>query len=123
MEQRTEGYRDVLEDLAKSRGLVGAEDLAKQIVEADPDYTVRGVLEGTPAVSGRSSTLSSIPRQPRRRGRAWSGRWWTNRGPRGQRGCVPYRAASVRGYRARSAASCTGGPSTPKLMRRLGISP
>ncbi len=46
MEQRTEGYRDVLEALAKSRGLSGAEDLAERVVEADPDYTVRGVLEG-----------------------------------------------------------------------------
>ncbi len=46
MEQRTEGYRDVLEDLAKSRGLTGAEALARRVVEADPDYTVRGVLEG-----------------------------------------------------------------------------
>ncbi len=58
MEQRTEGYRDVLEDLAKSRGLVGAEALAKQVVEADPDYTVRGVLEGD--AGGVGTVLDAI---------------------------------------------------------------
>jgi len=35
-EQRTQDYRDVLEDLAKSHGLFGAEDLAEQAHEADP---------------------------------------------------------------------------------------
>ncbi len=58
MEQRTEGYRDVLEDLAKSRGLAGAEALAKQVVEADPDYTVRGVLEGD--AGGVGTVLDAI---------------------------------------------------------------
>jgi hypothetical protein len=45
-EEHTEDYRDALEDLANSRGLSGAEELARRVVEADPDYSVRGVLEG-----------------------------------------------------------------------------
>ncbi len=55
---RTEGYRDVLEDLAKSRGLAGAEALAEQVVEAGPDYTVRGVLEGD--AGGVGTVLDAI---------------------------------------------------------------
>jgi hypothetical protein len=46
MEQRAEEFRDVLEKLATSRGLSGAEELARRVVAADPDYSVRGVLEG-----------------------------------------------------------------------------
>ncbi len=45
MEQRTEGYREVLEELARSRGLSGAEELARRAVEAEPGFTVRGILE------------------------------------------------------------------------------
>lgn len=41
----TEGYRDVLEELARSRGMGEAEDLARRAVEAEPGFTVRGILE------------------------------------------------------------------------------
>ncbi len=44
-EQRTEDYRDVLEDLARSRGFSGAEELARRVAEVDPDYTARDILE------------------------------------------------------------------------------
>jgi hypothetical protein len=46
-EQRTEDYRDVLEELAISRGLSGAEELARRVVEVDPDFTERDILEAT----------------------------------------------------------------------------
>ncbi len=45
MEQRTEDYRDVLEDLARSRGMSGAEELARRVHEVDPEYSVRDILE------------------------------------------------------------------------------
>ena len=40
-------YRAVLEDLAKSRGLSGAEELAEKAAAADPDYTPREILDGS----------------------------------------------------------------------------
>lgn len=42
---KTEDYRDVLEELAISRGLSGAEELARRAVEAEPRFTVRSILE------------------------------------------------------------------------------
>jgi hypothetical protein len=45
-EQRTrEDYRDVLEELAISRGFSGAEELAEEVVKVGPDYTERDILE------------------------------------------------------------------------------
>ena len=37
--ETTNPYREVLEDLAQSRGLSGAEELAERAAEADPDFT------------------------------------------------------------------------------------
>jgi hypothetical protein len=42
---KTEDYRDVLEDLARSRGLDGAEELARRAAEVDPDFSPRQILE------------------------------------------------------------------------------
>lgn len=44
-EQRTEDYRDVLEELAISRGFSSAEELAEEVVEVDPGYSTRDILE------------------------------------------------------------------------------
>jgi hypothetical protein len=44
-EQTTTPYRTYLEELARSRGLSGAEELARLTVEADPDFTVQEILE------------------------------------------------------------------------------
>jgi hypothetical protein len=44
-EPQTEDYRDVLEELAKERGFLSAEELAEEVVKVDPDYTVRDILE------------------------------------------------------------------------------
>ncbi len=57
-EQRTEDYRDVLEDLASSRGFSGAEELARRVVEVDPDYTEREILEA--GVGGFGPALSKV---------------------------------------------------------------
>ncbi len=43
--EQVEDYRDVLEDLARSRGMSGAEELAEKVSAADPAYSVRDVLE------------------------------------------------------------------------------
>jgi len=56
-EQRTEESRDVLEELAKSHGLFGAEDLAEQAHEADPTYSVRDILENPQAGFGEALNL------------------------------------------------------------------
>jgi hypothetical protein len=48
-----EEYRDVLEDLAISRGLSGAEELAQRAGSLDPEYTVQGLLENPPGGYGR----------------------------------------------------------------------
>jgi hypothetical protein len=47
------GYREVLEELAASRGFDGAEDLARRAVELDPSYTVEELLERAPGGYGR----------------------------------------------------------------------
>ncbi len=52
MQRRKEEYRDVLEDLAKSRGLSGAEELAKQAHALDPECEVRRLLEDPPGGYG-----------------------------------------------------------------------
>ncbi len=44
-EQTTTTYRAYLEELALSRGLSSAEELAERAVEADPDFTVAEILE------------------------------------------------------------------------------
>jgi hypothetical protein len=51
--RRKEAYRDVLEDLAKSRGLSGAEELAKRAHALDPECSVRLLLEDPPGGYGR----------------------------------------------------------------------
>lgn len=38
-------YREVLEELARSRGFGGAEELARRVVDLDPSYDVREILE------------------------------------------------------------------------------
>jgi hypothetical protein len=53
MELRREAYRDVLEDLAKSRGLSGAEELARRAHAVDPACEVRLLLEDPPGGYGR----------------------------------------------------------------------
>ena len=45
--ETTNPYRLVLEDLARSRGLSGAEELAEKAAEVDPDYTPREILDGS----------------------------------------------------------------------------
>lgn len=57
-EQRIEDYRDVLEELAKERGFSGAEELARRVVEVDPDYTEREILEAT--VGGFGQALDKV---------------------------------------------------------------
>ncbi len=47
-------YREVLEELAASRGFDGAEDLARRAVELDPSYTVEELLERAPGGFGRA---------------------------------------------------------------------
>ncbi len=41
-------YRDVLEDLARSRGLSGAEELGQRAAELDPGHTAQEYLEEPP---------------------------------------------------------------------------
>ena len=43
--QERESYRDVLEELAISRGFEGAEEVARQAAELSPGYTARALLE------------------------------------------------------------------------------
>ena len=50
--QRKEEYRDVLEDLAKSRGLSGAEELAKQAHALDPECSPKRLLTNPPGGYG-----------------------------------------------------------------------
>ncbi len=45
-------YRDVLEELAASRGFVDAEEVARRAVELDPSYTVKELLEKPPGDFG-----------------------------------------------------------------------
>ena len=45
MTETTSPYRSYLEELAESRGLPGAEELAQAAVLADPDFSVREILE------------------------------------------------------------------------------
>jgi hypothetical protein len=45
MTETTNPYRAYLEELASSRGLSGAEELAERTHEADPHFTVREILE------------------------------------------------------------------------------
>ena len=44
-EETTTIYRTHLEELARSRGLSGAEELAERTHKADPDFTVQEILE------------------------------------------------------------------------------
>lgn len=37
----------MLEDLARSRGMNGADELARRVAEVDPDYTGRDILEAS----------------------------------------------------------------------------
>jgi hypothetical protein len=52
-EQTTE-YRRYLEELARSRSLPGAEELAQAAAIAGPGFTVRELLEDPPGRSGRA---------------------------------------------------------------------
>jgi hypothetical protein len=45
--ETTNPYRAVLDELAQSRGLSGAEELAEKAAEAVPNHTPEGILEGT----------------------------------------------------------------------------
>ena len=51
-------YREVLEDLAVSRGLDGAEDLAHRAAEQDSSYTAEELLERPP--SGFGTALDAV---------------------------------------------------------------
>ena len=51
--RRKEAYRDVLEDLAKSRGMSGAEELAKRAHALDPECSPEQLLSNPPGGYGR----------------------------------------------------------------------
>ncbi len=49
--RREENYRDVLEELAISRGFDGAEEMARRAAELAPGYTAKKILDAPPPAS------------------------------------------------------------------------
>ena len=52
MNEPTNAYRDVLEDLASSRGYSSADALASRVVATNPHFGVREILEAPPGGFG-----------------------------------------------------------------------
>jgi hypothetical protein len=52
--EETTEYRRYLEELARSRGLPGAQELAQAAATADPAFTVREILQDPPGRFGRA---------------------------------------------------------------------
>jgi len=54
MTEATNPYRAYLEELAESRGLPGAQELAQAAAIADPDFTTEEILKNPPGGFGQA---------------------------------------------------------------------
>jgi hypothetical protein len=71
--QTSNAYRDVLDELAKSRGLSGAEELAEKAADAGPVHSRKKILDGSSRAGRALDAVLDLTEEERRRiSEAWA---------------------------------------------------